>query len=278
MGKNQPYRHVRAGFNRAAFTLIELLVVIAIIAILAALLLPVLSAAKAKAQSISCLNNLKQLQLCWTMYADDNTDRMAHNWPMSAEGWITGWMAGSPQAFDQTDITAGTLYPYNKSLDIYRCPAARQLPAEIRSAPGAQSKGAIVRNYSMSGRMGGADTSDAQQYNVADTSSILGPNYPQFKRVGDISQPPVSQAIVFVDESINTIDDGFFAVQLTSIWQNSPTARHSQGGQFSFADGHAERWHWRVLNQDQSWNASVASPSGNTTPDLVRLQQAVALP
>jgi prepilin-type N-terminal cleavage/methylation domain-containing protein len=46
---------------KSAFTLIEMLVVIAIIAILAALLLPVLSAAKAKAQRAACMNNLRQL-------------------------------------------------------------------------------------------------------------------------------------------------------------------------------------------------------------------------
>jgi prepilin-type N-terminal cleavage/methylation domain-containing protein len=98
-------RDKRAAPN--AFTLIELLVVIAIIAILASLLLPALSRAKAKAQSIKCLNNLRQLTLCWLMYADDNGDRLPPQNPGATAG---GEMSLQSARLQRTRRKPGKLY------------------------------------------------------------------------------------------------------------------------------------------------------------------------
>ncbi len=117
------------------FTLIELLVVIAIIAILAAMLLPALSAAKEKARSIGCMNNLRQIGLGLVMYSDDNNDALVpaeynkSNGAKYQEGWPTLLYNGKYLTAEKSD----SYYTVAKGSMVFRCPSS--LPKVYRFGP-----------------------------------------------------------------------------------------------------------------------------------------------
>jgi prepilin-type N-terminal cleavage/methylation domain-containing protein/prepilin-type processing-associated H-X9-DG protein len=222
--------------GRYGFTLIELLVVIAIIAVLAAMLLPALSRAKDKAAGIKCLNNIKQLSICWQMYSNDNSDRLVPNHAAgnisSGDSWIIGDASQQSVALQEINIRNGKLWQYNSSFGIYKCPSDRTVVANT-AVP-------RFRSYSLSTGMNW-DASGKQSWT---------------KMVAIVEPSPV-KAAVFVDEKAdndltqNSIQNGAIGIKsevsvtTRPYWWNVPAARHSQSGVFSFADGHSEMWKWR---------------------------------
>lgn len=266
-------RLARQGDNKA-FTIVDLTVLLAVVALLAAMLLPALNKTRVQAETSQCLNNVKQLAGCWTMYTHENQGKLPPNYLASPKAWVNHNVATPYGATNESAIRAGVLFSYNHSLSIYKCPGAKTLPEGIRSIP-SSTQTRLVRNYSIQGRMGGANPLQASMHGVADTSWVLTTKYPQYQNISEIKFPSPAEATVFVDESNETIDDGFFAVNYNfpQEWQNTPGIRHGQGTTFSFADGHAEYWRWRGMKRD--YPLGYLSSDEFQQADLIRLKNSV---
>lgn len=257
--KRHPMHPVRA------FTLIELLVVIAVIAVLMAILMPALNRAREQGKRAVCLNNVKQLAFAWSMYADENDDRIVNgatgfSFQTTAWGdhgkersWIDGYHPND-EILALEDIRNGALWPYIQSEKTYRCPTGIRGEAFTYSIMFSMN---AVKHPWVDGVKGA---------HVKKRSEIL---------------PNVSKRVVFIDEGRMT-SDAYAVYYDREQWFDSPPVRHGAGTTVSFADGHAEHWKWKGADtiqhaKDDDFNRGTQVGKQPTTDgglmDLVRVQK-----
>lgn len=244
------------------FTLLELLVVVAILGILAGLLLPALAAAKARALTVACTGNLKQFGAAFHLYAGDHHDAVLPN----ADGpgvplgraWVEGWLGlPGPDCTNTAYLRRSLVGPYlGGDPKLWRCPATRDPTVAGVTQP-------RVRTVSLNGFMG-APTNRG-------TATV-------YRRLTEIVRPPPSEALTFLDERVDTINDGAFGMQWDfdaarpSGWvlRDKPATVHRRGANLTYGDGHVAVRRWQDA---RTWNAPRDDAPMPGNADVLWLQQ-----
>ncbi len=205
--------------KRTGFTLIELLVVIAIIAILAAILFPVFARAREKARQTSCLSNVKQMGLAAVMYAQDYDETTVPGY-IAWDGGYTLWYG-----------LDGNLAPYTNNQQVFHCPSSRGKAYTSR---------------------GGTDY--GINYRICAGTDHWG------TPLAEIEYPAETVLIADADWTRSTTD-----YHTSNCWRINNTrhpsyfipARHNEGANIAFVDGHA-KWHSITVDPNSSYVGPIA--------------------
>ena len=269
--------------SRFAFTLIELLVVIAIIGILAAMLLPALAKAKAKAQAISSLNNVKQWALAQTLYVDDNNQLLPMTKiPNNTPGTPGGYSEDTPNWLDLTDVEFankqnGTSYGRDAWFNALPPYIATQ-PLYLVAVAGTQNQYYGGRNifWCPTAASQPIDPSVSQNralFSYGMNSKRVDPDLPDKKPLKMTSIRNPSAMVAFSENRMRADDVPYYGDPTKAQTLGSPqcyttrfSGRHGKLGNIGFTDGHAAAFKYEHVVLPQNALGKLAADPG--VPDI----------
>ena len=255
----------------SGFTLLELLVVVSIITMLLSMMLPSLRSAREKSRQTKCLSNLRQLNVGWQLYCQNNDDRLPSphtggtaDWidALGRRHWVTDGELNPSNLIGGTEfaIRDGQLWEYLNNIDIFHCDS---------------DKSGRLRGYALSFSMGGGQgeindrdgLKPALKVNRTAGKLVFIDSEPGFDPEDDCPCIPEWLSGSFCPIKVKSRK----WVRMTG--RSDITARHDDGCNASFADGSAARWKWQDRQTIRYARKEIKDLSAN--PDFDKLLNAM---